>query len=52
MVKAVELIREIRDKHYKETKALSVNDQIRFIRKKAKELQRSLKSKDKSLRKP
>lgn len=42
-VKAVELIRKIRDQHYKETKELSVQEQIKFIRKKSWELQKKLK---------
>lgn len=33
-VKAVEIVRKIRDKHYAKTKALSVEDQIKFIREK------------------
>ncbi len=44
-VKAIELVREIRDKHYEETKNLSIDDQIRFIRRKAKELRKSLENK-------
>lgn len=31
-VKAVEIIRNIRDKYYEETKSFSVEEQIRFIR--------------------
>lgn len=42
-VKAVEMIRKIRDQHYKETKELSVHEQIKFIRKKSWELQKKLK---------
>lgn len=42
-VKAVEMIRKIRDQHYKETKELSVHEQIKFIRKKSWELQKNLK---------
>jgi len=42
-VKSVELVRKIRDKHYEETKGLSVEEQIEFIRKKSKDLQKRLK---------
>lgn len=42
-VKSVELIRKIRDKHYEETKGLSVEEQIKFIRRKSKDLQKRLK---------
>lgn len=42
-VKAVEMIRKIRDQHYKETKELSVQEQIKFVRKKSWELQKKLK---------
>ena len=42
-VKAVEMIRKIRDQHYKETKELSVQEQIKFVRKKSWELQKILK---------
>lgn len=39
-VKAVEMTRKIRDRHYKETKELSVQEQITFVRKKSWELQK------------
>lgn len=42
-VKAVELIRKIRDKHYKETRGLSAEKQIKFTRRKSVELQKNLK---------
>lgn len=42
-VKAVEMIRKIRDQHYTETKELSVQEQIKFVRKKSWELQKKLK---------
>ena len=42
-VKAVEMIRKIRDRHYTETKVLSVQEQIKFVRKKSCELQKKLK---------
>lgn len=44
-VRAIEMVRKIRDKHYEETKNLSVEEQIKFIRKKAKRLQGTLKAK-------
>ena len=40
VIKAVELVRKIRDKHYEETKGLSVEEQIKFIRKKSGDLQK------------
>jgi hypothetical protein len=40
-VKVVEMVRKIRDKHYEETKDLSVEKQIKFVRDKAKRLQRT-----------
>ncbi len=42
-VKSVEMVRKIRNKHYEETKGLSIEEQIKFIRKKSKDLQKSLK---------
>jgi hypothetical protein len=42
-VKAVEIVRKIRDKHYKQTKGLSIEEQIKIIKKKSEELQKSLK---------
>ena len=44
-VKAVEMVRKIRDKHYEETKGLSVKEQIKFVRDKAKRLQSALTEK-------
>lgn len=44
-VKAVEMVRKIRDRHYEETKDLSVAEQIKFVRRKAEKLQRKLKPK-------
>jgi hypothetical protein len=41
-VKAIEMVRKIRDKHYEETKNLLVEEQIKFIRDKAKRLQERL----------
>ena len=43
VVKAVELVRKIRDTHYEETKNLSPADQIKFFNKKAEELRKSLR---------
>lgn len=40
-VKAVEMVRKIRDRHYEETKDLSVEEQIKFIKEKSIQLQRS-----------
>jgi hypothetical protein len=42
-VKAVEMVRKIRDKHFDETKGLSVEEQIKFIKRKSKKLQKGLK---------
>jgi len=44
-VKTIEMVREIRDKHYEETKDLSVEGQIKFVRDKAKRLQGTLMEK-------
>ena len=38
-VKAVEVVREIRDKHYEVTKGLSVEEQIEFVKGKSRKLQ-------------
>ncbi|MEW5813914.1 MAG: hypothetical protein AB1798_00770 [Spirochaetota bacterium] len=42
-VKAVELVRKIRDKHYAETKGLSVDKQIEFFKNKSEELKKKFK---------
>ena len=42
-VKAVEMVRKIRDQHYEETKGLSVAEQINFVKKKAEMLQKKIK---------
>ena len=42
-VKSVDMVRKIRDKHYEETKGLSVTEQIKFIKGKSKDLQKRLK---------
>ncbi len=43
VVKAVEMVRKIRDKHYNETKDLSVDEQIKIIKTKSEELRKALK---------
>ncbi len=47
-VKSVNMVRKIRDKHYEETKGLSVEEQIKFIRGKSKDLQKKLKRSQRS----
>ena len=42
-VKAIELVRKIRDSQYEETKSLSMLEQIKFIKRKAEALQKQLK---------
>ncbi len=42
-VKAVELVRRIRDKHYSKTKERSAEEQIKFIKEKSNKLQKKLK---------
>lgn len=42
-IKAVEMVRKIRDRHYEETKGLSVSEQIAFIKHKSAELRKELK---------
>jgi hypothetical protein len=49
-IKAVEMVRRIRDQHYEQTKGLSIEEQIKFIRNKSKNLQKNLK-KNRSLTK-
>ncbi|WP_040335915.1 hypothetical protein [Candidatus Magnetobacterium casense] len=44
-VKTVELIRAIRDKHYEDTKSLSVEEQIRYFEQKAKLLSDQMETK-------
>jgi hypothetical protein len=39
--KAIEMVRKIRDNHYEETKALSAEEQIKFVRDKSRRLQRT-----------
>ena len=47
-IKAIEMVRKIRDKHYEETKDLSVEEQIKFVRDKANKLQGTLAEKQSS----
>jgi hypothetical protein len=47
-VKAIEMVRKIRDKHYEETKELSAEEQIKFVRDKARRLQRTFVEKRQS----
>jgi deoxyadenosine/deoxycytidine kinase len=44
VLKAVELIRQIRDKHYQETKNFSVEEQIFFIKEKAEKFRKLAES--------
>ena len=43
-VKAVDLVRLIRDKLYEKTKDLSVEEQIEYIRREARELQKEMQA--------
>ncbi len=43
-VKAVEMVREIRDQHYRETKDLSVEEQKALFKEKSERLQARYKS--------
>ena len=47
-VKAVEMVRKIRDKHFEQTKDFSVGEQIKFVKDKAKKLQGTLVEKRRS----
>lgn len=47
-VKSVDMVRKIRDKHYEETKGLSVTEQIKFIKGKSKDLRKRLKRSQRS----
>jgi hypothetical protein len=42
-VKAVEMVRKIRDKNFEETKRLSIDKQVDFVKRKAGELQKKLR---------
>jgi len=43
-VKAVEIIRKIRDKHYEETKGFSVTKQIKYVKEKSDRLEIKIKT--------
>ena len=47
-VKAVEMVRKIRDKHYEDTKGLSLADQIKYVKDKSKRLQKGFKKNQRS----
>lgn len=47
-VKAVEMVRKIRDKHYGETKDLSVAEQIRVVKEMSGKLKKQLKAGERS----
>ena len=42
-VKAVEMVRKIRDRHFEETSGLSAEEQIQYIKRKSEELQKRFK---------
>ena len=42
-VKAVEMVRKIRDKNYEATKKISTEKQVDFVKRKAEELHKKLK---------
>jgi len=48
-VKAVNFVRKIRDRHYKQTKSMSAEEQIRFINEKAARLENSIKKRERSI---
>jgi hypothetical protein len=47
-IKAIEMVRKIRDKHYEETTELSVEEQIKLVKDKARRLQGTLVKKQQS----
>jgi hypothetical protein len=47
-VKAVEMVRKIRDTHYADTKGLSLPEQVKFIKEKSKRLRREPKKDQRS----
>ena len=47
-VKAIEMVGKIRDKHYEKTRELSVEEQIKFVKDKARKLQGTLVEKKQS----
>lgn len=42
-IKAVEMVRKIRDKHYEDMKGLSVAEEIQYIKEKSRKLKEQLK---------
>ena len=46
--KAVEMVRKIRDKHYEDTKGLSLSEQIKYVKDKSKRLQKGFKKNQRS----
>lgn len=48
-VKAVKMVRKIRDKHCEETDGLSVSEQIKYVKRKSEELQKKLKGRRRSI---
>ena len=47
-VKTVEMVRRIRDQHYKDSRDLPVEGQIRYVKEKSEQLLNSLKSRQRS----
>ena len=47
-VKAVEMVRRIRDRHYEETRKLTKDKQIQFIKRKAELLQKEVAKRQQS----
>lgn len=47
-IRSVDMVRKIRDKHYEETRGLSAEEQIEFIKTKSKNLQKKLKRSQRS----
>jgi hypothetical protein len=43
VVKAIDLVRKIRDKHYEETKGFSEEAQIKFVKDKSRKLRKRLR---------
>jgi hypothetical protein len=41
-IKTVEMVRNIRDQHYEQTKNLSIEEQIKFVKAKSKKLQKEI----------
>ncbi|MBI5402155.1 MAG: hypothetical protein HY959_02030 [Ignavibacteriae bacterium] len=47
-VKSVEMVHKIRDKHYEETKGLSVAEEIQYIKEKSRKLKEQLRKRQRS----